>query len=1113
MSDRPPMAGETAQNSSPPLPHPPGKPPRNRASMLSQWAYLAIGLQEIRVRVRSQGNHLHLLCEANPCPAAMTIIARLIPVLASTDLTELLPPDHPPIYQVYVYGRTQGDKQAGWAKIIYLNQIDRYLEQLKHPVAEALTSRTTATIAAPDTATATLPDITSSALIVPNRTLAARGEPEAIARYLSETLSAMGIAVEVSAKFLEAPATAGSSQQQRNRRLWILCTSTYSPDLTLVSEPIAEQLRSLKLEAFSDAIIFSQVTGEENADWALRVDLTPPEEMLREWAQWGDLSSLTRLLSQALADRSVSIAASLQDTTLHIFCELLSPAAAVPTAPHQQSVMSAVKPLLESIGPQGIHSAAVYGQITGQDAPAWVEWISLPAAIHPALTAPAKQLAQQGDQPALLFLLHRLLNPDLDRRLATGGIRVQIRRREDLLHVMTDAPTCPERDRVGPEIATFLRQLHLAGLAGARVYGRRAGQKRPLWSYGFDFVQRQRLVPEAAPEFAASDAYVGALLIDPAHLTVRPDLTVEDIRTQINQITQKVTVQVQQWLIKTQLFVLQDQVDSGIASETRDKTSQFAWADLRVATIWGLVGVVCVFSGDRILGQILQNRAQQAAIAAAVAETPNRPTRRTAASVRNQSFPIAHTAPRSSTTLPNLRLKKSKSDREGVFNSSGFTKPGDPSTNLTTPVQEETGAANSLSSIQVVSPTAPSGRTLPASDRPALLNPKLLATVRSPYPTFNSRQFDQQLALYYQHLALSGPPDILVVGSSRALRGIDPLALQTALAAQGHPSLKIFNFGINGATVQVVDLLIRQILTPDQLPRMILWADGARAFNSGRVDVTYNGILASAGYRSMMQKGHIVPTKPGTESTAAAKATKSSAGQSPKQAPRSPQEAISQNYQAMNDQLNQSLAQLSKTYAERQALQAIVRDQFAALFPTRQLTLEQAAIQQNLEQLGTPHHADGTIAGSEDNASPLVDLDGFMALSIRYNPATYYQRYARVSGDFDGDYANFQLKGKQAEALKSLLAFTRPRNIPIVFVNLPLTQEYLDPTRWEYEQQFQQSMLSLAASRQLIFRDLGQIWPTTHDYFSDPSHLNRYGAYAVSRKLAQDPLISWPRGQ
>jgi hypothetical protein len=84
-----------------------------------------------------------------------------------------------------------------------------------------------------------------------------------------------------------------------------------------------------------------------------------------------------------------------------------------------------------------------------------------------------------------------------------------------------------------------------------------------------------------------------------------------------------------------------------------------------------------------------------------------------------------------------------------------------------------------------------------------------------------------------------------------------------------------------------------------------------------------------------------------------------------------------------------------------------------------------------------------------------------------------------------------------------------------VFVNLPLTDEYLDPVRSEYEQQFKQSVLSLSMSQAggFTFKDLGDRWTTEHRYFSDPSHLNRYGAYAISKQLAQDPLIPWVKGK
>ena len=45
--------------------------------------------------------------------------------------------------------------------------------------------------------------------------------------------------------------------------------------------------------------------------------------------------------------------------------------------------------------------------------------------------------------------------------------------------------------------------------------------------------------------------------------------------------------------------------------------------------------------------------------------------------------------------------------------------------------------------------------------------------------------------------------------------------------------------------------MTRRLLTPEQLPKLIIWADGARAFNSGRVDKTYNAIATSVGYQHL----------------------------------------------------------------------------------------------------------------------------------------------------------------------------------------------------------------------------------------------------------------------
>lgn len=121
------------------------------------------------------------------------------------------------------------------------------------------------------------------------------------------------------------------------------------------------------------------------------------------------------------------------------------------------------------------------------------------------------------------------------------------------------------------------------------------------------------------------------------------------------------------------------------------------------------------------------------------------------------------------------------------------------------------------------------------------------------FPSLGSDVLDEQVSLYRSYVATLGAPDILVMGSSRALQGLDPQALQQALAQQGHSGLRVYNFSVNGATAQVVSFLTRQLFAPDLYPQMVVWAVGSRAFNGGRFDRTFAEILDSPGYAAVQE--------------------------------------------------------------------------------------------------------------------------------------------------------------------------------------------------------------------------------------------------------------------
>ncbi|ASC72677.1 hypothetical protein XM38_036350 [Halomicronema hongdechloris C2206] len=284
------------------------------------------------------------------------------------------------------------------------------------------------------------------------------------------------------------------------------------------------------------------------------------------------------------------------------------------------------------------------------------------------------------------------------------------------------------------------------------------------------------------------------------------------------------------------------------------------------------------------------------------------------------------------------------------------------------------------------------------------------ASVPRVFPSLGSAVLDEKIGLYLSYVATVGVPDVMVIGSSRALQGIDPQVLQAALAQEG---LTVFNFGINGATAQLMSFLLRQVLTPDQLPQILLWGVGSRSFNSGRVDRTFAAVLRSPGYQAL-QSGE----RPSLEQSAETKAV----------------------------------------------------------------------------------------------AMPVSEIDayGFLAQDERFNPGQYYRQFSRVPGEYDSAYQPFRLQGVQTQSLHAIAAWAQSQQIPLVIVNLPLSDDYLDPVRLGYERQFQNYLQTEAQRGNFQVLDWLLQWRQQDGFFADPSHLNQFGAAALSRQLAATAEIPWP---
>ncbi len=1030
---------------------------------LLHWIHQVLQSSQACAKVRLRGNNLHILCESTIELDADAIALHFKRALATTSLERMLPPGSPQVHRMILYGRQRGQTQPTWARTVNLTAKPQTAQQTA-AAGKNITEHSANSNLPPDSGNdATHLDVAE--VETANRVIldvAKRGDADAIARYLSHALGALGVAVRVKLNN-------SGAEDASLKRLFVVCESAYTPDPSLLAEPVAQRLRELELEGFRDALVFGQVHGETRPEWLLRVDLTPPNDILKEWGRWGDVQAIARLLNRTLTPHSIALTALLKDSTLHLTCMGRQNA-----VPDKLTAIATITPALQTLAPQGICSVAIYG-ISGtaaastfpDTAPGWVYWLELATTGQSEQALPTLDLAQQGNLQALTFLLTRLLNPDLDAMLATGGMRVQIRQKGDLLHIMTDAPNCPLQDAVAPAIARFLKPLQIPSISGVRVYGRRSGQKQPLWHYGLDFISRNRIVPETTPEFAASDLHVDELLAPAGAIVLWSELPDETWGASLKRLYARTLEGIQRALVRTQLVIPAEAptLSSSLVpmnEALKDGNQQ----RLKIALLWGAIGALLVLQTDWLLGYWVRLSPQQVS-----------------APTQADSI-ITAPPPASKVPLPDFSLQKTTPQTGNAFDQSSFTQPG--RTVLVSP-----------------EPNASSANTVLTAS-PLQAKAGLILNQERDFPSFNSRQLDAQIELYRRYLEMNGAPDVLIVGSSRALRGVDPAALEARLAEQGYAGVQVFNLGINGATVQVVNLIVRQMLPQDKLPKMIIFADGARAFNSGRQDITYNGIVASEGYKSLLAGNMPIPSA----IAAQVPQTRSQNGQ-PQSVAEGSATSISSPYQQLNEALNQRLASISTIYAQRDRLKTKLRDSLMALLP-EQLPNSEAMLATSDSLIDSSPSASaatgGTIMADTQNQ---VDIDGFLPLSVQFNPTTYYQKYARVSGDYDSDYEAFNLQGVQTAAMIALAQYAQEKQIPLVVVNLPLTQEYLDPVRKRHEEAFQKFMLSLAPQAGFLYRNLGSSLTTQPNYFSDPSHLNRYGAYEVSRRLAQDVMIPW----
>ena len=192
-------------------------------------------------------------------------------------------------------------------------------------------------------------------------------------------------------------------------------------------------------------------------------------------------------------------------------------------------------------------------------------------------------------------------------------------RKGNLLHVMTEGSTCPSQSKMVPPISQFLKKAKIEQLTSVKIYGRRSGQKSPLWRCGLSLISTSS--PAGSPvetpqmEFTPSTPEAGVLTTQAGELVFRPNLPLihleqeEESQPQHHSASRWQTqldrccTQIQQNLIATGLF---STVDPALVNHRSTGSASVRVQKASLGLAWGALGCLLVWQADLILAKLVQ---------------------------------------------------------------------------------------------------------------------------------------------------------------------------------------------------------------------------------------------------------------------------------------------------------------------------------------------------------------------------------------------------------------------------------------------------------------------------------------------------------------------------
>ncbi|MDH5508636.1 MAG: hypothetical protein OEZ02_15545 [Anaerolineae bacterium] len=120
----------------------------------------------------------------------------------------------------------------------------------------------------------------------------------------------------------------------------------------------------------------------------------------------------------------------------------------------------------------------------------------------------------------------------------------------------------------------------------------------------------------------------------------------------------------------------------------------------------------------------------------------------------------------------------------------------------------------------------------------------------------NHIQFEIQMRDFKKYVAFKGAPDCIIMGTSMALRGINPEVLGAAYKEQTGEEITCYNFSVVGIRVSTA-MLLSQILVADYHPKLLIYGTSFLDYTEQREAGLDERFLGNPWFNAKLGKGNI----------------------------------------------------------------------------------------------------------------------------------------------------------------------------------------------------------------------------------------------------------------